>query len=138
VSATLPAELAVVGDGARLRQVVDNLLTNARVHTAEGSPIELTATKDADGALLVIRDHGPGMTADDLAHATERFYRGDPSRTRRHGGGSGLGLSIVDAIVTAHGGRLDVASSPGEGTTVTIHLPDVVTVAEPRFASSSV
>jgi len=88
--------------------------------------------------VLVIRDHGPGMTTDDLAHATERFYRGDPSRTRRHGGGSGLGLSIVDAIVSAHGGRLEVSSSPGEGTTVTIHLPDVVTVAEPKFASSGV
>jgi two-component system OmpR family sensor kinase len=137
VTATLPADLAVVGDAARLRQVVDNLLTNARVHTAEGSPIELTAAKDADGAVLVIRDLGPGMSADDLAHATERFYRGDPSRTRRHGGGSGLGLSIVDAIVTAHGGRLEVVSSPGDGTTVTIHLPDVVTVAEPRFVTSS-
>jgi two-component system, OmpR family, sensor kinase len=137
VTATLPAELAVVGDAARLRQVVDNLLTNARVHTAEGSPIELTATKDADGAVLVIRDHGPGMSSEDLAHATERFYRGDPSRTRRHGGGSGLGLSIVDAIVTAHGGRLVVASSLAEGTTVTVHLPDVVTVAEPRFVTTS-
>jgi len=138
VTATLPQELAVLGDAARLRQVVDNLLTNARVHTAEGTAIELTAAKDADGAVLVIRDHGPGMTTDDLAHATERFYRGDPSRTRRHGGGSGLGLSIVDAIVSAHGGRLEVSSSPGEGTTVTIHLPDVVTVAEPKFASSGV
>ena len=88
--------------------------------------------------MVVVRDHGPGMSTDDLAHATERFYRGDPSRTRRHGGGSGLGLSIVDAIVTAHGGRLEVASSAGSGTTVTVHLPDVVVVAEPRFATTSV
>jgi two-component system OmpR family sensor kinase len=138
VTATLPAELAVVGDAARLRQVVDNLLTNARVHTAEGSPIEVSASRDELGAVVVVRDHGPGMSADDLAHATERFYRGDPSRTRRHGGGSGLGLSIVDAIVTAHGGRLAVTSTPGEGTTVTIHLPDLVTVAEPRFLTTSV
>jgi len=138
VTATLPAELAVVGDAARLRQVVDNLLTNARVHTAEGSPVEVSASRDELGAVVVVRDHGPGMSADDLAHATERFYRGDPSRTRRHGGGSGLGLSIVDAIVTAHGGRLSVTSTPGDGTTVTIHLPDLVTVAEPRFLTTSV
>jgi two-component system OmpR family sensor kinase len=138
VTVTLPTELRVVGDAARLRQVVDNLLTNARVHTAERSPIEVTATRDADGAVVIVRDNGPGMSADDLAHATERFYRGDPSRTRRHGGGSGLGLSIVDAIVVAHGGRLTVVSSPGDGTTVTIHLPDLVTIAAPRFVTTSV
>ena len=137
VSTDLPPGLTVVGDAARLRQVVDNLLTNARLHTTEGSPIEVSMTKDAEGAVVVVRDHGPGMTADDLAHATERFYRGDPSRTRRHGGGSGLGLSIVDAILTAHGGRLRVVSSPSAGTTVTMHLPELVTVAEPQLVGSS-
>jgi two-component system OmpR family sensor kinase len=138
VTAELPRELSVVGDAARLRQVVDNLLTNARVHTAEGSPIELAASKDADGAVVVVRDRGPGMSTEDLAHATERFYRGDPSRTRRRGGGSGLGLSIVDAIVAAHRGRLEVVSGPEAGTTVTLHLPDLVTLAEPRFVTASV
>jgi two-component system OmpR family sensor kinase len=123
VTVSVPEELVVVGDSARLRQVVDNLLANARVHTAEGVPVDVVATADAGGAVLVVRDHGRGMSADDLARATERFYRGDPSRTRRHGGGSGLGLSIVAAIVSAHGGRLEVASIPDEGTTVTIHLP---------------
>ena len=127
VTVAVPDSLVVVGDAARLRQVVDNLLTNARVHTAEGSAVEISAAADADGAVLVVRDHGPGMSPDDVAHALERFYRGDPSRTRRRGGGSGLGLSIVEAIVAAHGGRLDLASSIAEGTTVTIHLPDVVT-----------
>ena len=126
VTVTVPQRLVVVGDGARLRQVVDNLLANTRVHTTEGSPVEVVATVDSDGAVLVVSDHGPGMSGEEVAHATERFYRGDPSRTRRRGGGSGLGLSIAEAIVSAHAGRLEVVSSPEAGTTVTIHLPDVV------------
>jgi two-component system, OmpR family, sensor kinase len=134
----VPDELVVTGDAARLRQVVDNLLTNARVHTTPGSPVEVVAAPDADGAVLTVRDHGPGMTSGDLAHATERFYRGDPSRTRQRGGGSGLGLSIVQAIVRAHGGRLDVVSSPEGGTAVTVHLPDTVAAAAPARAAARV
>jgi two-component system OmpR family sensor kinase len=137
VTVTVPESLVVVGDAARLRQVVDNLLANARVHTAEGSPVEVTASTNTDGAVLVVRDHGPGMSAEDAAHATERFFRGDPSRTRRHGGGSGLGLSIVAAIVAAHGGRLDVESSPTGGTTVTVHLPELVTVGSGDLVGAS-
>jgi len=133
----VPESLVDVGDAARLRQVVDNLLANARVHTAEGSPVEVTVSTDTDGAVLVVRDHGPGMSAEDAAHATERFFRGDPSRTRRHGGGSGLGLSIVAAIVAAHGGRLDVESSPTVGTTVTVHLPELVTVRSGDLVGAS-
>ncbi len=130
VTVTAPERLVVTGDAARLRQVVDNLLTNARVHTTEGSPVDVVVTGDAVGAALTVRDRGPGMAADDLAHATERFYRGDPSRTRQRGGGSGLGLSIVAAIVAAHGGRLEVRSSPADGTSVTVRLPDVVAAPE--------
>jgi two-component system OmpR family sensor kinase len=136
VTVTAPARLVVTGDAARLRQVIDNLLTNARVHTAAGSPVELVATSAGTDAVLIVRDRGPGMAAADLAHATERFYRGDPSRTRQHGGGSGLGLSIVAAIVAAHGGRLEVVSSPADGTSVTVRLPGVVTVAAPELAAA--
>ncbi|HSN06893.1 MAG TPA: HAMP domain-containing sensor histidine kinase, partial [Candidatus Angelobacter sp.] len=126
VTVTAPDGLVVAGDAARLRQVVDNLLANARVHTAAGSPVEVVAATDGEGAVLTVRDRGPGMSTDDVAHATERFYRGDPSRTRQRGGGSGLGLSIVQAIVAAHGGRLEVRSSREAGTAVTVHLPEVL------------
>ena len=67
-------------------------------------------------------DTGPGMAPEVAAHVFERFYRSDPSRSRLQGG-AGLGLSIVEAIVSAHGGRAEVSSTPGAGTTVTIHLP---------------
>lgn len=80
------------------------------------------------GAAVTVTDDGPGMDPDQAAHAFERFYRADPSRSRLHGG-TGLGLSIVQAIVGAHGGRVEATSTPGEGTTFTVHLP-----AEPPAA----
>ena len=73
--------------------------------------------------MLSVSDSGPGMAAEDLARSTERFYRGDPSRSRRDGGGSGLGLAIARAIVEAHGGTLAIDSSPERGTTVTARIP---------------
>jgi two-component system OmpR family sensor kinase len=123
VAVTAPESAIVVGDAARLRQVVDNLLTNARVYTTAGSPVSLVVTEGVDAVRIVVSDSGPGMSADDLAHATERFYRGDPSRTRRNGTGSGLGLSIVQAIVAAHDGSLRMESSPTAGSTITVELP---------------
>lgn len=123
VTVVAPDSAIVVGDAARLRQVIDNLLTNARIYTTPGSPVGIVVTEAAGVVRTVVSDAGPGMTPDDLAHATERFYRGDPSRTRRNGTGSGLGLSIVQAIVGAHGGTLAVESSPESGTTVTVQLP---------------
>ena len=129
VTVVAPDSAIVVGDAARLRQVVDNLLTNARVYTAVGSPVGVVVTEEHDVVRVVVADSGHGMTPDDLAHATERFYRGDPSRTRRNGTGSGLGLSIVQAIVAAHDGTLRVESSPESGTTVTVDLPLTVEVA---------
>ena len=123
VIVSAPSTLTVEGDSARLRQVVDNLLANARIHTREGSPVEVTVTADAGTAVLSVSDSGPGMAAEDLARSTERFYRGDPSRSRRDGGGSGLGLAIARAIVEAHGGTLAIDSSPERGTTVTARIP---------------
>ncbi len=123
VTLQAPASAVVTGDSARLRQVLDNLLTNVRIHTPEGAPVAVTVAVEVATAVVSVRDAGPGMAPDDLARATERFYRGDPSRTRRTGGGSGLGLSIVAAIVESHEGTLRITSASDSGTTVTLRLP---------------
>jgi two-component system OmpR family sensor kinase len=139
-SASRPLE--VDADPLALRQVVDNLLGNVRSHTPPGTTAhvsvepergedgELAGTGGGDGelagtgggAVITVADTGPGMAPEVAAHVFERFYRSDPSRSRLQGG-AGLGLSIVEAIVSAHGGRAEVSSTPGAGTTVTIHLP---------------
>jgi two-component system OmpR family sensor kinase len=117
----------VVGDEARLRQVFGNLVTNALTHTPPGTPVtvRLGTTREADGrawALIGVSDEGPGLSAAEAARVFERFYRADKSRTRAQGG-SGLGLSIVAALVAAHGGQVDVVTAPGEGATFTVRLP---------------
>ncbi|MDY7106928.1 MAG: HAMP domain-containing sensor histidine kinase [Actinomycetota bacterium] len=122
VTVVAPERVMVIGDESRLRQVVANVVGNALVHTGAGTPIDLTLTVAGDAARLDIADHGPGMSAEVVAHAFERFYRADPSRSR-HQGGSGLGLSIVEATVGAHGGTVRLSSEPGAGTTVHIELP---------------
>jgi two-component system OmpR family sensor kinase len=112
----------VVGDRARLRQVVDNLLSNVRAHTAPGTTATVTVAKDGHHAVLAVSDNGPGMTEEQVGRAFERFYRADPSRSRLHGG-AGLGLAIVAAIVETHGGTVEAASPPGGGATFTARLP---------------
>jgi two-component system OmpR family sensor kinase len=112
----------VTGDAARLRQVLDNLLANVRTHTPPQTPASVRV-RSADGhAVLEVTDRGPGMTEEETARAFERFYRVDPSRSR-DSGGVGLGLSIVSAIVAAHGGEVGVRSAPGDGATFTVTLP---------------
>lgn len=115
-------EVVVDGDDDRLRQVVANLVGNALVHTPDGTPVEVSVRRDGAAAVLVVTDHGPGMGPEHTARAFERFYRADPSRSR-HRGGTGLGLSIVQATVAAHGGEVDLESTPGRGTTVRVVLP---------------
>jgi two-component system OmpR family sensor kinase len=124
VEATVADEpLTVGGDEHRLRQVLANLVANALVHTDEGTPVEVVAEHEADGEVVVrVVDHGDGMSPTVAAHAFERFYRGDPSRTR-HKGGSGLGLAIVESVVTAHRGSVALSETPGGGTTATVRLP---------------
>jgi two-component system, OmpR family, sensor kinase len=118
-------DVAIVsGDRNQLRQVVDNLLGNVRAHTPTGTACEVTVSIDGDDAVLSVRDEGPGMSPDDAARAFDRFHRADSSRTRASGG-SGLGLSIVAAIVAAHGGRAELDAAPGTGTTVRILLPAI-------------
>jgi signal transduction histidine kinase len=119
-TASQPVE--VMGDPVRLRQVIDNLLANVRAHTPEGTATTVTVAQVGDGAEIVVRDTGPGMPSEDAARAFERFYRVDQARTRAHGG-AGLGLSIVHAIVTAHGGTVWAESSPGGGMAITVRLP---------------
>jgi two-component system OmpR family sensor kinase len=119
-TATRPIE--VHGDATGLRQVIDNLLGNVRAHTPEGTTTEVVVDADDQGAVITVSDTGPGMSPDQVAHVFERFYRSDPSRSRLHGG-AGLGLSIVAAIVAAHGGTVTAASVQGRGTTFTVRLP---------------
>jgi two-component system OmpR family sensor kinase len=118
--ATEPIE--VMGDATALRQVVDNLLGNVRAHTPPGTTVQVATSRDADGAVIAVADDGPGMTAEEAEHIFERFYRSDPSRSRLHGG-AGLGLSIVSAIVQAHGGSVGAEGQAGVGTTFTVRLP---------------
>jgi two-component system OmpR family sensor kinase len=113
----------LLGDEGRLRQVVGNLVTNALVHTPKGTRISVRLAEEEGGVLVLqVADDGPGMEPADAARAFERFYRADASRTRS-AGGTGLGLSIVDSLVAAHGGSVQLDTTPGEGTTVTVRLP---------------
>ena len=112
----------VLGDVDRLRQVIANIVGNAIAHTPAETPIAIEVSRSGDHAVLAVRDWGQGMSAEVAARVTERFYRADPSRSRPRGG-SGLGMSIVDAVVSAHGGRIELDSELGSGTTVRILLP---------------
>jgi two-component system OmpR family sensor kinase len=117
-----PTEL--VADERQLRQVVTNLVTNARMHTPASAPIEiLVGPQGRNQVRLMVRDHGPGIPEADRERVFERFYRADRSRTRGQGGGSGLGLAIVGAIVSAHLGRVWVEATPGGGSTFVVELP---------------
>jgi two-component system OmpR family sensor kinase len=102
--------------------VIDNLLANVRAHTPEGTSATVHVDQDGTMAEIVVQDSGPGMPSEEAARVFERFYRVDASRARNHGG-SGLGLSIVAAIVAAHGGTVSAKSAPGQGMTVTVRLP---------------
>ncbi len=142
------AALLVLGDEARLRQVITNLMSNALNHTPEGTPIEVqvrsgslnewrlaaeaagrsalaAAVRDAQpvpAVILEVADQGPGLTPYQAEHVFERFYRADQARTRK-AGGAGLGLSIVAALVAVHGGNVWVESPPGGGATFRVAIP---------------
>ena len=117
-----PEHLTVTGDADRLKQVIDNLLANARVHTDRERPVHVTVAREAGEAVVSVADSGPGIEKKDLEHVFDRFYRVDTARTRQRGG-TGLGLSIVASIVEVHGGRVGVTSEPGKGTTFSFRLP---------------
>ena len=124
ISVLLPEDdLFILGDSHRVHQVISNLLANARTHTPAGTPITVTAQQDESGTKIMVADQGPGLSEDDQARIFERFYRADPSRVRNGGEGSGLGLSIVDAVMKAHGGSVSVQSELGKGATFTLFFP---------------
>jgi signal transduction histidine kinase len=131
VKAEAPDRLIAVVDEARIRQVLANLLGNVREHTPPGTPVAVRLAPVRGGAVLEVADAGPGMPEEDAARAFDRFHRGadrpggedgresDDARAE----GSGLGLSIVQAIAAAHGGQAVLESRPGYGTRVRIWLP---------------
>ncbi len=112
----------ITGDKDQLRQVVDNLLANVRAHTPEGTSTTVRVDVVGDQAEIEVRDTGPGMPGDAANRVFERFYRADPARSRTRGG-SGLGLSIVAAIVEAHDGTVTASSAPGQGMSFTVRIP---------------
>ncbi|HAM03870.1 MAG TPA: sensor histidine kinase [Acidimicrobiaceae bacterium] len=117
-----PGDVPVEGDASRLRQVADNLLTNAERHTPAGTPIGVRVGRDGPSALLEVHDQGPGIPAGEQERIFEPFHRADASRTRTTGG-MGLGLAIVAAITRAHGGTVGVESNGAGGSTFWVRLP---------------
>jgi signal transduction histidine kinase len=116
----VPPELEVDADLNRLRQVIANLLDNALKYTPAGGRVWIEAASEGDGARIMVRDTGPGIPAEELPHIWERLYRGDRSRSTP---GLGLGLSLVQAIVQAHGGKVEARSLPEGGAEFTVRLP---------------
>lgn len=116
-------QLQVHGDRDRLKQVLINLIANAIKFTPTGGEVFLSLSRSSDHAKVIVRDTGPGIPADDLPYIFERFYRAEKSRTRSAASGFGLGLSIAHWIVEQHGGRIEVNSQEGKGTTFAIWLP---------------
>jgi two-component system OmpR family sensor kinase len=134
ITLTGVAEAVIDGDGPRIQQVLRNLVGNAVHHTPPGTPVTVTVSSSDGEVAITVRDEGDGIAPEHLPHVFERFYRADPSRSRDTRGSSGLGLAIVEAIVTAHSGTAAVTSAPGEGTTVWVTFP---TTARPDGSDRS-
>jgi two-component system, OmpR family, sensor kinase len=120
IEMTSSGEVPVAGDGARLEQMVHNLVGNALTHTPPGTPVSVGVVRHGDSVVLTVRDEGPGMSADDASHVFDRFYRGDGTPRE---GGSGLGLFIVATLARSFGGQARVATAVGEGSTFEVVLP---------------
>ncbi len=120
LTASAPAGLALEADHNRLRQVMANLVDNAVKYTPEGGSVTIEGRSEKGDVVIEVRDTGIGIPPADLARVWERLYRGDVSRSER---GLGLGLSLVRAIVEAHGGHASVSSEPGEGSTFRLVFP---------------
>jgi signal transduction histidine kinase len=120
LSADAPSDVVVVADRTRLEQVAANLIDNAVKYTPAGGRVDVEVRRAEDAAIFRVRDTGPGIPPDELPRIFDRLFRGDTSRTER---GLGLGLSLVKAVVEAHGGTVDVISEPGRGSVFTVSLP---------------
>jgi signal transduction histidine kinase len=113
-------DVVVTADRTRLEQVAANLIDNAVKYTPPDSRVDVEVRRAGDSAFLSVRDMGPGIPPDELPRIFDRLFRGDQSRAER---GLGLGLSLVKAVVEAHGGTVDALSEPGRGTTFRVTLP---------------
>jgi len=118
-----PAEAR--GDAELLNRVITNVLTNAIHYNKPKGEVRVSTRSENGAAVLTVADTGQGVTPEDLPHIFERFFRADKSRSRANGR-AGLGLAICKAIMDAHGGSIEVASEPGEGTAFAVHLPATV------------
>jgi two-component system OmpR family sensor kinase len=128
--------VSALGNPAQLRQVIGNLMRNALVHTPPGTAVDVRVAAEGGEALVEVRDHGHGLPTDDPEELYGRFWRADPGR-ERGAAGAGLGLSIVAAIVDAHGGRVHADNAPGGGARFQVRLPATVS-AEPQPDPSAV
>ena len=116
-----PEQISIYGDIRLIQRMVANLLDNAIKYTPAGGKIEVTVARDSDQSVqITVKDNGSGIARQDLEHIFERFYRCDPSRSQA---GTGLGLSFARAVARAHRGDIAVVSTPGEGSTFTVRLP---------------
>ena len=120
VTLDAPEPVVVTGDEVHLRQAIANLTTNALRHTPAGSPLVVGCHVEDGQAVVSVRDHGPGLDQESLAHAFDRFWQGDKARV---GTGTGLGLSIVAAIAEEHGGSASAGNAPDGGAVFTLSLP---------------
>ena len=120
-----PPELTVRADGQRLEQALQNLAANALRHTPDGGRVSLAAESTADGTRITVRDNGPGILPEHLPHIFERFYKADAARSATKLTGSGLGLSIVQAIVERHGGTVTAENAPDGGAVFEIRIPEI-------------
>lgn len=115
--------VTVLGDASRLHRALLNLIDNALRYSPDGGVVEVATSSRGGWCQLSVRDHGPGLSRDDLEHMFERFYRGDPARARSQRAGSGLGLSIVQQIAVTHGGRIQASNHPEGGALLDLLLP---------------
>jgi two-component system OmpR family sensor kinase len=115
-------EVWIDGDGEKITQVIANLLANVRSHTHPDTGAEIDVRSENGSAVISVRDRGSGFPPETIGHVFDRFYRADPSRSRKSGG-SGLGLAIVDAIARAHGGAVEASNDPEGGARITVRLP---------------
>ena len=115
-----PDPVVVLGDQVHLRQAIANLVSNAVRHTPDGAAIDVSALVNDGGAVVVVRDHGPGLDEEAVAHVFDRFWQADKARA---GPGAGLGLAIVAGIAAEHGGSAEAGNAETGGAIFTLRLP---------------
>jgi len=121
VTLTADGDCELLADPLLLRRALSNLLSNALRYTPHGGTVRLLAERQRDGVMVAVRDDGAGIAANHLPHLFDRFYRADAARSSTES--TGLGLAVVRSIAELHGGRAEVESSPGKGSTFTLHFP---------------